>query len=336
MRRIDCQHDIHTLDTGFIRSEFAAAYLVIERGRAALIDCGSTHSRSALLAAMAARGIAPAAVDYLIVSHVHLDHAGGAGAMLAHLPNARLVVHPRGAPHMIDPSRLIAGATAVYGAERVAQDYGHVQPVPAERLIEAADGFQVDLAGRMLECLDAPGHARHHLVVWDARARAFFTGDCFGVAYPDLDGSAGPLAIPTTTPVQFEPEAMVATIGRMMARRPETMYLTHFGSIPADPAIAVGLLRLIEEMVAAAEASARSEGSSHDLRERLAALYLRRARECGVSGSDAAIRERLAVDIELNAQGLEVWRARSHARSTVAASHDRAGRLGRIVVPDGT
>lgn len=155
---------ITTIDTGFgDRPQFCAVYLVEHAGRAAFVDCGSNDSVPRLLAALDMRGLSREAVDWLILSHVHLDHAGGAGTLMRELPNARLVVHPRGAPHMVDPSRLIAGATAVYGEAEFARSYGTLLPVPAGRVVEAPDGHVVDLAGRPLLCADTPGHARHHI-----------------------------------------------------------------------------------------------------------------------------------------------------------------------------
>ncbi len=107
------EHGIHVIDTGFQRPMFDAAYLVVEAGRAAFVDTGTNHSVPRLLAALAAAGLPVDAVDYVIATHVHLDHAGGAGLLMRHLPGARLVVHPRGAPHLIDPQRLADGARAV-------------------------------------------------------------------------------------------------------------------------------------------------------------------------------------------------------------------------------
>lgn len=198
---VDCS--IHTIDTGFGGAQFDAAYLVVEAQRGALIDCGTSLSVPHLLAAVQAAGLAPAQVEWLILTHVHLDHAGGAGALLQHLPNARVLVHPRGAPHMIDPMRLIAGATAVYGEEEVARSYGQIVPVPAERVVEAADGQPVLLGERVLRTLETPGHARHHLCVWDARSRSWFTGDTFGLSYRQLDSEQGAFILPTSSPVQF-------------------------------------------------------------------------------------------------------------------------------------
>ena len=128
------EHGIHTIDTGYVRPGFDAAYLVVEAGRGAFIDCGTNHSVPVLLAALAQAGLAPADVDWLVLTHVHLDHAGGASTLMRHLPNARLVAHPRAAPHMVDPARLVAGATAVYGEAEFARHYGELVPVPSGRV----------------------------------------------------------------------------------------------------------------------------------------------------------------------------------------------------------
>jgi glyoxylase-like metal-dependent hydrolase (beta-lactamase superfamily II) len=228
---------IHTIDTAFQRDHFDAAYLLVHGGRGAFIDCGTTHSLPSLLAAVHGAGLQPADIDWLILTHVHLDHAGGAGALLQHLPNAQLVVHPRGAAHMIDPARLIAGATAVYGQAEMARSYGPIVPVPAARVVVAEDGHRVSLAGRELLCVDTPGHARHHHCIWDAASGSWFTGDTFGLSYRELDSDAGPFIIPTSSPVQFEPEALHASIERLMARAPVAMYLTHYGRVEQPVAI---------------------------------------------------------------------------------------------------
>lgn len=315
MRIESGRHGIHIVDTGFHRPRFDACYLMVENGRAAFVDCGTNHSQPHLLAALASVGLGVDAVDFLVLTHVHLDHAGGAGALMAQLPNARLVVHPRGAPHMIDPSRLIAGASAVYGADEVARAYGQLIPVEPDRVIEAGDQFSFELAGRPLVCFDAPGHARHHLVLWDARSPGFFTGDCFGLAYPELDTARGPFILPTTTPVQFEPQALKATIGRMMAQAPEIMYLTHFGPIEAAPELARALTVQIDSMVELAIAATRYPESSSRLRNDLGTLYLDRAVAHGCSLTPERIAGLVEMDIELNAQGLEIWRDRAAKRA---------------------
>ena len=303
---------ITLVDTGFgERPAFCAAWLVVEGGRAAFIDCGTNHSVPAMLAALRAQGLGPDAVDWLLLTHVHLDHAGGAGLLMRQLPNARLVVHPRGARHMVDPSKLVAGATAVYGEAEMERSYGRIEPVPAARVVVADDGHVVDLAGRALLCVDTPGHARHHYCVWDARSRAWFTGDTFGLSYRELDVDGRPFVIPTTSPVQFDPEPLKASIRTLLARAPEAMYLTHYGRVAEPARLAADLLQQVDAMVALALAAAAAEAdpaARHArLRAGLATLYIDRARAHGVADPAGAVEAVLGLDIELNAQGLGVW-----------------------------
>jgi len=300
-------HGIHTIDTGFVRPQFDAAYLLVENGRGAFIDCGTHFAVPRMLAALDDAGITAADVDWLILTHVHLDHAGGAGELVDQLPNARLVVHPRGARHMIDPSALWAGASAVYGESVMQETYGRLRPVPPERVIEAPDGHSVDLAGRQLRCIETPGHARHHLTVHDPRANVCFTGDVFGLSYRDFDTAKGPFILPTTSPVQFDPEALHASIERLVALKPAAMYLTHYGRVEHVGKLATDLHVQIDAMVGLAR-SAHGKPDRHAvLVESLTDFYAARAQDHGWSGGRDMLRDLLGMDIELNAQGLEVW-----------------------------
>ena len=301
------EHGIHAIDTAFQRDHFDAAYLVVESGRAAFIDCGTNHSVPHLLATLAATGLAPEDVDWLMLTHVHLDHAGGAGALMQWLPNARLLVHPRGAQHMIDPSRLIAGATAVYGEEEMLRSYGQIMAVPEARVVVAEDGHRVDLNGRELLCLDTPGHARHHYCVWDALSRSWFTGDTFGLSYRELDSDVGPFVIPTSSPVQFEPDALKRSITRLMSYRPEAMYLTHYGRVGDLQRLARELHEQIDAMVAIGRSCEARADRHRCLVAALRALYLERAQAHGCPLDDAGVEKILWMDIELNAQGLASW-----------------------------
>src|SRR5690606_35038384 len=149
MSVIDYDYGISAVDSGYVRPQLDAIHLIVERGRAAVVDTGTQHSVAPVLAALRDKGIAPEAVDYVILTHIHLDQAGGAGALMQALPAARLVVHPRGVRHMVDPSRLVEGTVAVYGAAETQRRYGDIPPVPAARVLAApADGMQLELAGR--------------------------------------------------------------------------------------------------------------------------------------------------------------------------------------------
>ena len=298
---------IHTIDTGFVRPRFDAAYLVVERNHGAFVDCGTNFAVPRMLAALDTAGLVPADIDWLILTHVHLDHAGGAGELIARLPNARLAVHPRGARHMIDPSQLWAGASAVYGEAVMESTYGRLRPVPAERVVEAADDHVVDLAGRALHCLDTPGHAKHHLTVHDVRTNVCFTGDVFGLSYRDFDTGGGPFILPTTSPVQFDPEALHASIRRLVALDPVAMYLTHYGRVEGVARLADDLHAQIDAMVAIARSAHRKPDRHAALAEALTDLYAERAVAHGWAQGREALAALLGMDIELNTQGLEVW-----------------------------
>lgn len=300
-------HGIHTIDTAFQRDHFDAAYLIVEVGRGAFIDCGTNHSVPRLLAALQQAALAPEDVDFVIVTHVHLDHAGGAGLLMQHLPNATLVAHPRAAPHLIDPAKLIAGATAVYGEEEMQRSYGEIQPVPEARVRVVEDGETVMLAERPLYVIDTPGHARHHHCLWDARSQCWFTGDTFGLSYRELDGPDGAFILPTSTPVQFEPVALKASIARMLSYAPEGMYLTHYGRVGDVPRLAQALYEQIDAMVAIADACDGRADRHRCIAAALSALYLERAHAQHVPLADEDVLRLLAMDIELNAQGLGVW-----------------------------
>lgn len=304
------------LDTGFGgRPAFCAAYLLVEAGRAAFIDCGTLHSVPAMLAGLDAAGLARDAVDHVIATHVHLDHAGGAGALLRELPVARLVVHPRGAPHLVDPEKLIASARQVYGDTLFEQAYGGLVPTPAERVVEAADGQVIELGGRPLLLAHTPGHALHHLSVWDERDRAWFTGDVFGISYREFDVGGRPFAIPTSSPVQFDPVQMKASVRRLLAAQPDTCYVTHFGAVRDVQRVGLRLIEQVDAMVALAQFLEDAPGSHEALKQALTKLYVDRARIHGVADPERLVRELLEMDIELNAQGLAAWLERERRQA---------------------
>jgi glyoxylase-like metal-dependent hydrolase (beta-lactamase superfamily II) len=305
VERLD--HGIHVVDTGFHRPRYDAAYLIVEKGRAAFIDTGTNHAVPRLLAALDLVGLEPEAVDMVIPTHVHLDHAGGAGLLMQQLPRARLVVHPRGARHLIDPAQLVAGATAVYGQEEMDRSYGTPVGVAADRVIQTADGMTLELAGRPLLFLDTPGHAMHHHCIWDERSRSFFTGDTFGLSHREHDTARGAWIMPTTPPTQFQPEALRRSIERMLSFSPRRMLLTHYGAVEDVPRLATLFLAQLDEVVAAARSLAGAPDRHATLKRALETIHLRRLREHGVTLPEARIRDLLGLDFELNAQGIGIW-----------------------------
>jgi len=303
---------LHVIDTGFHRPRFDAAFLIVEHGHAAFVDTGTNFAVPRLLAALADLGVAPDAVDYVIPTHVHLDHAGGVGLLMQSLPRARALVHPRGVRHMVDPSQLYQGALAVYGPEEMARSYGTLVPVDASRVQATDDGMVVELGGRALRFIDTPGHARHHHCIWDERTRGWFTGDTFGLSYREFDTAQGPWILPTSTPVQFDPDALRVSMQRLLAADPQWMYLTHFGRVGEVARLAASLSEQLDAMVAVA-LHCRAAPARHDaLKAGLSALYRAQLQRHGVAALDEGLAG-LALDIELNAQGLAVWLDRDTA-----------------------
>ena len=300
-------HGISVIDTGFVRERFDASYLIVANGRGAFVDTGTNHSVPRLLAALQAQQLEPDSVDWVIVTHVHLDHAGGAGLLMQHLPQAKLVVHPRGARHMIDPSVLMQGVRAVYGDEITARDYGDLVPVPADRVVTTSDNGVLELGGRPLHFAETPGHALHHHCVWDEASKGWFTGDTFGIAYPDLATPRGTHMIPATAPVQFDPEALHASIARLLTAHPEVLYLTHFGAVSEAGKLAVQMLAQIDAMVAAARELADAPDRHVKLKAAFEEIYVAELRRCGSRQDDRTLHSILAMDVELNAQGLGAW-----------------------------
>lgn len=300
-QRLD--HGISVVDTDFVRPGFDASFLIVENGRAAFIETGPNSAVPHLLAALEAHGLERDAVDYVIPTHVHLDHAGGAGLLMQQLPRAKLVVHPRGARHMIDPSVLMEGARAAFGAEVADRDYGELVPIPAERIVTTTEAMVIELAGRPLLFADTPGHARHHHCIWDEASRGWFTGDTFGIVYPELS----PYIVPATAPVGFDQEALHESVARLLARRPKLMYLTHYGAVRDAEKLAVQFLAQVDAMADAARALANEPGRHDKLQRAFGDIYIAELRRSGSTQSEKFLRELLAIDIELNAKGLGTW-----------------------------
>ena len=307
------RHSIITIDTQQVRPRMAASHLLIIGNEAAFIDAGTNHSATLLLEELRRCDITREAVKYVVLTHVHLDHAGGAGRLLQLLPDALACVHPRGAPHLLDPQRLEAATRQVYGDAVYDAQYGALIPVPKTRLRTLADGETLDLGGVALTAIHTPGHAMHHLCLVDPVGNCVFTGDTFGIRYPELIGPTGDFIFPTTTPTQFDPLQLHASVERVRAVGVNAAYLTHFGRVEQLGARAAELHQDIDIFVDIA----RRHGPGPDAEPRIAAalfehLSARLERHGFVGGLDERHRL-LDMDITLNAAGLVAWLARSTA-----------------------
>ena len=305
---IDYEFGISAIDSGYQRPLLDAIHLIIEDGRAAIIDTGVNSSVPLVLEALRGKGLRPAQVDYVILTHIHLDHAGGAGQLLSHLPNARLTVHPRGARHMIDPSRLIASTIAVYGAEEARRTYGDIVPVPRERIIETAHESSLALNGREFVFFDTPGHARHHVCVRDARSGHLFAGDTFGLSYRELDCRGRQFAFPTTSPTQFDPVAAHRSLDLILDLQPGAIYVTHYSQVRDIARMGADLHRLIDAHAGLAHRERDAGAARHErLKAGVTEIVLGEARRYGWTLPREQLLALFAGDIELNAQGLANW-----------------------------
>jgi len=304
----DYGNGIIAFDAGYVRPILAAIHMIVDDGRVAFVDTGSNDSLPNVLAALDKLGLGRDAVDYVILTHIHLDHAGGAGSLMREFPNARLVVHPRGSRHMAEPSRLVAGVTAVYGKEYVETVYGDILPIAADRIVDAHEGLTVQLGGRELLMIDTPGHAKHHICIVDRKADAIFTGDMFGLSYREFDVDGRQFILPTTSPTQFDLAEMRASIDRLMSFNASAMYLTHYAQVTDLPTQAANLNRRLDRHVAIAESHVDEGESRHAvIKQELTAYVLAELRAHGCTLPEASILDILATDLELNVQGLTWW-----------------------------
>lgn len=305
---LNFDHGISAIDTDYVRPRLDASHLIVRDGRAAFVDTGTSHSVPRLLEALAQAGLMPAQVDWVFLTHIHLDHAGGAGELMQHLPSAKVVVHPRGAGHMVHPEKLIEGTRAVYGEAEFRRLYGEIPGIPAERIIQATDGMQVKLGNSELTLIHTPGHALHHYCIVDPLSESVFTGDTFGLSYRIFDTAKGPFIFPATTPVHFDPEQAHASLDRIMSYQPKAVFLTHYSRVE-------DLARLAKDMHEGIDAHVRIAKAAHgtgeerlgNLKKGIYAWLVERVRAHGCTLDQPTVDTWLEMDVDLNAKGLAVW-----------------------------
>lgn len=312
---------IITIDCHYDRPERAAAFLIIEGDRATFVDNNTTLAVPHLLAALAQQGLTPEQVDYVIITHVHLDHAGGTSALMKHCPNATVLAHPKAARHLIDPSRIIAGATAVYGAETFAKRYGVIEPVPEYRVRSMEDGEQIHWGRRTLTFIHTKGHASHHFCIHDSGENVIFAGDAFGLSRMSSMRPGPAFTVCTSSPPEFDPEEARISVQRILDSGATWVYETHFGCFDDLPVRAEQLLRSIddlEQIGRKAAATALSGDALQDFCQPLVvSAFDRHLRKIGVL-DPAGDLEWLEEDIRLNAMGLGFYVERLR-RGTAAA-----------------
>jgi len=301
---------ISVIDSEYYSKDFAAIYLLKQKNKVIIIETGTNYSVPYVKEALSQIGLSFSDVSYVIPTHVHLDHAGGAGLLMMQCQNAALVVHTRGARHLIDPSKLVAGAKAVYGETKFKEYYGEIFPIDANRVIQADDNFILDFDGRELRFIDTPGHARHHFCIWDKATKSMFTGDTFGISYRDLDHQDELYILPSTSPVQFDPEALIQSINRIMEFKPERVCLTHFSAIKPTKKATNKLIESIHFVSNLAIKYADKNDSESIIYKKMMDYFLEGLNEIGFQNNDYA-KDRLSLDVLINTQGLIYWQKNS-------------------------
>ena len=299
-----------TIDTHYISAYMVASHLMIEKGEALFIDVGTSPACGLLLKEVVRQGLQPEQVRYIILTHIHLDHGGGASKLMQHCPQATLLVHPKGAAHMIEPDRLVKAAAEVYGEKLFRKLYGEIGPIDERRVKTVSEGFRLDFNGRPLHFYDTPGHARHHCCIWDPASGGLFSGDTCGMAYPFLQtDKTRPFLMPATAPTAFEPAEMINSIRRLMKLDPEFLYLPHFGPVSANRQSIEALIELIEKHGRCAEVETEfdHDATTARLQDILYKSYLNFG-----NGrlTKSAFVDFLAGDIEINVQGIAARWAR--------------------------
>lgn len=304
---------VWAIDTHYVRPALDASHLVVHNGRAAFVDTGAAPAVPLLLEALRHADLAAEDVDYILLTHIHLDHAGGAGALLAHLPRAEVIVHPRGMGHLIEPARLIAATRDVYGEAVYERLYGEILPIPASRIRATQDGETISLGGRHLACLHTPGHALHHQVFVDEQTQGVFTGDTFGISYREFDVESRAFILPTTTPSQFDPEQLLASIDRVLDLRPAHVYLTHYSRVSDVERLGADLKAAISAYVQIVTRHSDATDAATVVAEELMRYTFESLDRHGDRSSDELRRRLLGPDMRLNADGLLAWIRRRRA-----------------------
>ncbi len=297
-----------TIDCDARTPQFTAAYLRVGGDECAFIETETSHARPKLLAALAASGRKVEDVRWIVVTHAHLDHAAGAGGLLAACPNATLLAHPRAARHLIDPAKLVKSATAVYGEERFARLYGKIEPIPRERVRALEDGETFELGGATLRVLHTAGHANHHFVIDDPATESVYTGDSYGLVYPALQRH-GLFALATTSPTNFDAREARISVDRIRGLGEKHACLTHFGASTEIDRIAEQLHAWIDRADGWVEEAARGDEVVEAITERLRVAWRAAIAEESERRDlrfGAPEWELLTMDIDLNAQGLAV------------------------------
>lgn len=300
---IDLGNRIQMIDGHDLDMDGRTGTYVIQEEQLTIVETSASPSVPYILEGFQDLGLDPMDVKYIIVTHIHLDHAGGAGLLLQHCPQAKVVVHPKGARHLADPERLIMGARAVYG-DQFDKLFDPIIPVPEERILIKADQETLKIGPNCeLRFLDTPGHANHHFSIHDPVSNGIFTGDTLGVYYHQLRDQEITFCLPSTSPNQFSPEATLRSLERIQELQVECIYFGHFGMSTEVETVYQQIKEWLPIFVGTAEQVLREGGDYMEVSSRLMHQIRQHLAEKNVSNDHPAYRM-MQVDMDVCSMGL--------------------------------
>lgn len=292
------------IDGKYVRPQYVCITLIIKNDTVAIIDTGNKDAIEPIKEVLTQNGLNWSNVQYVIPTHAHLDHAGGAGLLIQLCDNATLICHPKAARHLIDPSRLVTSTIAVYGEHEFSALYGDIVPIESSRVHVLNDNDTIDLAGDTLQAIDAPGHCYHQMALHHIESNTVICGDAFGMIFPTLKGNFTNFVFPSTSPTQFNPDAMTSTFDRILDLKPQTVQVAHFGIAP-DPQYARDQMnRILDDYFQFATTAYQDGASEDDLTNVLMQYHLDYLFKHHGSFSPEFIEQQLRFSIGINAQGL--------------------------------
>ncbi len=310
-------NDISIIDTHYYKEGLACVYLMKEGEKGIIIETNTNFAVPKILEEINKQNLKLTDIEWIIITHVHLDHAGGAGLLIQHCPNAKLIAHPNAAKHMINPSRLVSSSIQVYGEENFKKLYGDIIPIPEEKVKIVEDQEELNFGSRKLKFIYTKGHANHHFVIYDSKTNSVFSGDSFGIAYPILQ-EKGLFIFPTTTPTDFNAEEARISIEKILNTNCDKVFLTHYGMITDLKNAKMQLYEGLEVSEKLLEWSLHSSSDQQEkiqyIKNSLMDYYQQKMKYLGLEFTQQR-KEMLELDAELNAMGVYVAANRMQKKS---------------------
>ncbi len=303
---------IYLIDTEYLdRKGYAASYIIIDNNEVAIIETNTNFAIPKILKGLQLLNIDKKQVKHIILTHIHLDHAGGAGLLMNKLPNAKLILHQRGERHMISPEKLIESVKYVYGEDEYKKMYGDILPIEKDKIYAVSEDENFYLGKRELYIFESLGHAKHHISIFDKKTKTLFTGDSFGIGYKNFKFDDEQIVFPSSSPTQFDPEKAIATINKSIELEPDNICLTHFGTIKNINSVAEQLKSWIHFLTKEGTQLYNSGLRENQLSEQLEKLIYSRfeniIREHRLTGLTEIEKALLEIDFKLNSQGVALY-----------------------------